>query len=93
MYSINLSLSLSINPVPFVPCVQRFSQIRRRWLNTLKEMEHSRFRSVFFDNYFLLKNKKYLTDVKQTPKGFEFFYKSYATITFQDGRNVAIKVI
>ena len=56
-------------------------------------MEHSRFRSVFFDNYFLLKNKKYLTDVKQTPKGFEFFYKSYATITFQDGRNVAIKVI
>jgi hypothetical protein len=33
-----------------------------RWLNTVfKKMENSRFRCVFFDNYYLLINKKYLT--------------------------------
>ena len=29
------------------------------------KMENSQFRSVFFENYYLLKNKKYLTDVEQ----------------------------
>jgi hypothetical protein len=33
-------------------------------------MENSRFRSVFLDNYYLLKNKKYLTDIKHHLKNF-----------------------
>ena len=35
-------------------------------------MEILRFRSVFLDNYYLLKNKMYLTDVKQNLKGLIF---------------------
>ena len=60
--------------------------IHFRWLDTvLKKLENSRFRSVFLDNYYRLKNKKYLIDVKQNNLirngvHFEFFHKlSYAT--------------
>ena len=35
-----------------------------RWLNTVfKKIENSRFISVFLENYYLLKNKKYLRPV------------------------------
>ena len=61
-------------------------------------MENSQFRSIFLDSCYLLKNKKYLVDVKQDLKGSKFF-KRYATAvamatrTFQDGRNFGFKVI
>ena len=52
-------------------------------------MENSRFRSVFFENYYLLRNKKYLTDVKQhlnvSPA------VAMATMTFQNGDIAALK--
>jgi hypothetical protein len=63
---------------------------------SFKKMEHSRFRCVFVDNYYLQK-VPYL--YKTTSKEFEFLYKSYATavtmatMTFQDGVYFSFKVI
>ena len=76
-----------------------FTSTNLRWLDTVLKMENSRFRSVFLDNYYLLKNKKYVYSCKTKSKGFEFFHKSHATavamatMTFQYGRYSGFKVI
>jgi hypothetical protein len=53
-----------------------------------KNMENSRFKSTFLDNYYMLENKKYLTDVKQHQVPLLL-----ATMTFQDGGRFAFKVM
>jgi hypothetical protein len=67
-----------------------------RWSIQLFKKWNPQFR--FLDNYYLLKNKKYLTDVKQHLKGLNFFmkvtqYPLLPKIMFQDGGYFGFKVI
>ena len=56
--------------------IDLFPSYQLRWLNTVfKKMENLRFRCVFLDNYYLLINKKYLTNIKQHLKSLNFCTK------------------
>ena len=83
------TLWLKFSRLTWLIKVSRYS-LKKRKIHDLD------FRSVFLDNYRLLKNKKVCYSCKTKSKGFEFLHKSYATavamvtMTFQNGGYILV---